>query len=160
MSKIFPGRYTARIEGPFVIFLIGMRVNRLLAFNKWMPTAAAMGPMLRELFANPESGFLGAHSSVYWRGVMVTQYWRSFDHLLAYAQARDANHLPAWTAFNRRVGTDGTVGIWHETYQVAAGQYETIYNNAPRMGLALAGTHIPATGPLREARLRMNPGEQ
>lgn len=155
MSKVFPGRYTAHIEGPFVVFLIGMRINRLLALNKWMPTAAAMGPMLRELYTNPDSGFLCARTSVYWRGVMVTQYWRSFDHLIAYAQARDANHLPAWTAFNRRVGTDGTVAIWHETYQVAAGQYECIYNNAPRMGLALAGDHIPATGHLREARSRM-----
>lgn len=160
MSKVFAGRYTAQIDGPFVVFLIGMRINRLLAFNKWMPTAKAMGPMLRELYANPDSGFLGAHTSVYWRGAMLTQYWRSFDHLTAYAQARNANHLPAWTAFNRRVGTDGTVGIWHETYQVAAGQFETIYNNMPRMGLALAGAHIPATGHLREARSRMNPGNE
>lgn len=157
MSKIFPGRYASQIEGPFVVFLIGMRINRLLSVHKWMPTASAMGPMLRELYAHPESGFLAAHSAIYWRGIMVTQYWRSFEQLVAYAQARDSQHLPAWKAFNQRVGDDGTVGIWHETYQVAAGQYECIYANMPRMGLALAGTHVLASGHLRDARSRMNP---
>ena len=58
-------------------------------------------------------------------------------------------------SFNQRVGEDGTVGIWHETYQVAAGQYECVYNNMPRFGLAIAGTHEPAIGHLREARSRM-----
>jgi len=158
MTKICPGRYTAQIEGPFVVFLIGMRVNRLLAFNKWIPALGAMSPMIRELYAQPESGFLSAHTSVYWRGVMVTQYWRSFDQLVAYAHARDAKHLPAWKAFNQRVGEGGSVGVWHETYQVAAGQSECIYANTPRMGLAVAAAHVPATGHLRDARSRMEPG--
>jgi len=35
--------------------------------------------LLRELYANPSLGFLSAHASVYWRGAMVIQYWRSFD---------------------------------------------------------------------------------
>jgi len=60
-------------------------------------------------------------------------------------------------AFNQRVGDDGTVGIWHETYQVANGKYESIYANMPRFGLAVAGTHEPATGHLRDARTRMDP---
>jgi hypothetical protein len=82
---------------------------------------------------------------------MMTQYWRSFDHLVDYAQARNAAHLPAWKAFNQSVGDDGSVGIWHEPYQVAAGQYECIYANMPRFGLALAGTHEPVTGPAKPA---------
>jgi hypothetical protein len=155
MPALFAGRYSTRIEGPFVVFLIGFRINRLLAVNKWLPVGKAMGPMLKELYANPSLGLLAAHSSVYWRGVMVTQYWRSFDHLVAYAQSRDAVHLPAWKAFNQSVGSDGTVGIWHETYQVANGQYECVYGNMPRFGLAVAGTHEPATGHLRDARARM-----
>jgi hypothetical protein len=157
MSTLYPGRYSTSLEGPFVVFLIGFRINRLLAINKWLPVAKAMGPMLAELHANPSLGFLSAHSSLYWRGIMVTQYWRSFGHLVDYAQARDATHLPAWKAFNQRVGSDGTVGIWHETYQVANGQYESIYANMPRFGLAVAGTHVPATGHLRDARSRMQP---
>jgi Domain of unknown function (DUF4188) len=152
---LYPGRYTASIEGPFVVFLIGFRINRLLAVRKWLPVGKAMGPMLEELYANPSLGFLGAHTSLYWRGVMVTQYWRSFEHLVAYAQSRDAAHLPAWKAFNQSIGSDGTVGIWHETYQAADHRYECVYANMPRFGLALAGGHEPATGHLRDARSRM-----
>ena len=158
MPTIHAGRFTTHIDGPFVVFLIGLRINRLLAVNKWLPTAKAMGPMLSELYAHPELGFLGGFSSVYFPGVMVTQYWRSFDHLVDYAQSRNASHLPAWKAFNQNIGGDGTVGIWHETYQVAAGQYECVYANMPRFGLAQAGgTHEPAAGHLHDARTRMAP---
>jgi hypothetical protein len=156
MPTLFPGRYSTMIEGPFVVFIIGFRINRLFAINKWLPVARAMGPMLKELYAIPSLGLLAAFSSVYWPGVMVTQYWRSFDQLVDYAQSRDAVHLPAWKAFNQSVGSNGTVGIWHETYQVANGQYECVYANMPRFGLAVAGTHETATGHLRDARSRMN----
>ena len=139
ISKIFPGRYAAEMEGSFVVFVIGMRINRLLAVRKWVPVARAMGPMIQELMANKDLGFLHAEVSVAWREVRMIQYWRSFEHLHAYAAARDAKHLPAWSAFNRSVGADGTVGIWHETYEVAAGRYECIYANMPRFGLAVAG---------------------
>lgn len=133
-----------RSTAPFVVFLIGFRINRLLAVRQWLPVAKAMGPMLCELRANPSLGLLSARAPVYWRGAMLVQYWQIFDHLIAYAQARDAAHLPGWKAFNQSVGNDGTVGIWHETYQVAAGQYEAIYANMPRYGLAAVGRHPDA----------------
>ena len=104
MGAIFPGRFAATLEGPFVIFVIGMRVNRLLAVHKWLPVAQAMGPMLEELTRNPELGFLHAEPALKWRSVMLLQYWRSFEHLHRYASMRQAKHLPAWAAFNRRVG--------------------------------------------------------
>ena len=49
MASIFPGRYTAQNDEPFVVFLIGFRVNRWLALRKWMRVAAAMPPMIAEL---------------------------------------------------------------------------------------------------------------
>lgn len=52
----------------------------------------------------------------------MVQYWRSMDQLLAYAKNKTAAHLPAWQAFNKAVGTDGSVGIWHETYAASARQ--------------------------------------
>jgi hypothetical protein len=159
VAKIFAGRYTARMNGPFVVFIIGLRVNRLLALNKWVPTAKSMGPMLRELYADKTLGFLGAETSIGWRGVTMIQYWRSFEHLHAYAHARDAAHLPAWAAFNRSIGSDGTVGIWHETYQVAAGGYECVYANMPRFGLAAAAEHVPVVGRLGSAKGRMGQEE-
>ena len=155
MAQLFPGRFTAKIEGPFVVFLIGVRVNRLLAVGKWLPVTRAMPRMLEELRRRPELGLLHAEFAVTWRGAMVLQYWRSFEHLHAYASMRDAQHLPAWAAFNRSVGSDGTVGIWHETYEVAAGRFETVYANMPRWGLSGAGEHVPAVGRMSTARERM-----
>jgi Domain of unknown function (DUF4188) len=47
MSRVFPGRYTAEIDEPLVVFLIGMGVNRIFAIRKWLPTAQAMTKKLR-----------------------------------------------------------------------------------------------------------------
>jgi hypothetical protein len=155
MASIFPGRYTAQNDEPFVVFLIGFRVNRWLALRKWMRVAAAMPPMIAELRRNPALGLLHAQYFVYWRGVGVIQYWRSFEQLHAYAHARDAAHLPAWAEFNRRIGGNGVVGIWHETYTVSPGQYESIYANMPRFGLGSAVPHVPVTGCMDSARARI-----
>ena len=155
MTSIFPGRYTALSGEPFVVFLIGFRVNRWLALREWTRVAAAMPPMIAELRRDPALGLLHAQYFVYWRGVGVVQYWRSFEQLHAYAHARDARHLPAWAEFNRRIGGDGSVGIWHETYTVASGQHESIYVNMPRFGLGGAVEHVPVTGKLESARSRI-----
>lgn len=159
MASVIPGRFTAHKEEPFVVFLIGIRVNRLLAFKKWVPTARAMGPMLRELYDNSQKGFLGAEQFFYWPGAALVQYWRSFDDLERFARDPDDPHFPAWRRFNETVGTDGSVGIWHETYAVEAGRHETIYNNMPLFGLAKATEHVPARGRLETARRRMRQGE-
>jgi hypothetical protein len=159
MAQIFPGRYTAQIEGSFVVFLIGMRVNRIFSFHKWIPVAKAMPGMIKELYQDKESGFLGAQYFVNLPGVSVLQYWRSFEHLHRYAHARDALHLPAWAAFNRAVGNNGSVGIWHETYEVQAGKYETVYANMPRFGLAQAAQHLAVTSRSNSAKDRMRKDE-
>jgi hypothetical protein len=159
MARVFAGRFSATIDGPFVVFLIGMRVNKLWAVNKWLPVARAMPPMLRELNANKDLGFLHAEFAFTWRGVATIQYWRSFEQLHAYAHAREAKHLPAWAAFNRSVGGDGSVGVWHETYQVAKGGYECVYANMPQWGLAGAGEHVPAVGRMKDAKTRMEQPE-
>ena len=159
MAPIFPGRYTAQSTEPFVVFLIGMRVNKIFALRRWTRVAAAMPPMIAELERNPALGMLHAQFFVYWRGVGVIQYWRSFDDLHAYAHNKSAAHLPAWAEFNRRVGADGSVGIWHETYKVAPGQSESIYANMPRFGLASATERVPVTGGLDTARQRIGERE-
>ncbi|MEI7969116.1 MAG: DUF4188 domain-containing protein [Betaproteobacteria bacterium] len=155
MSGVFPGRFTAQIDGPFVVFIIGMRVNRLLAVHKWVPVARAMGPMLQQLLRHPELGLLHAETFLYWRGVVLVQYWRSFEQLERFARDPSATHLEAWKRFNRAVGGNGSVGIWHETYRVEANQYECVYGNMPRMGLARAGWHGPVTSARETARRRM-----
>jgi hypothetical protein len=155
MAEIYKGRFAAQIEGDFVVFLIGMRVNRLLAFSKWFPVTQAMPRMLKELFQHPELGLLHASSALSGRTIAMTQYWRSFEHLHAYAHAKDKAHLPAWAEFNRLVGGNGAVGIFHETYMVKAGGYEAVYANMPRYGLARAGEMVPAVGRMQSAKTRL-----
>ena len=155
MPQIFPGRFTAAIDGPFVVFLIGMRINQPLAVRKWLPTAAAMRPMLRSLYQNPESGFLGGEGFLYSGGVGLIQYWRSAEDLERFAHSPSEPHLKAWQRFNKAVGKDGSVGIWHETYQVAAGAYEAIYANMPRFGLAAATAQVPVGKRGETARERL-----
>jgi hypothetical protein len=155
MPQIFSGRYTANIEEPFVVFLIGVRINKFWALHKWIPTVPAMAPMLSTLFKDPSKGLLAGHVWMRWREVMVVQYWKTFDALETFARAASDPHLPAWKAFNQTVGADGSVGIWHETYLVGAKQYECIYGNMPRFGLAVAGQHVEAVGNRETARLRM-----
>ena len=84
------------------------------------------------------------------------QYWRSFDHLEAYARARDKEHWPAWVAFNKRMkDSRGDVGIWHETYLIRAGEYENIYSGMPLMGLAKASHRAEVTAEAESARERL-----
>ena len=154
MAKILKQRMTAKIEGDFVVFLIGMRINNFWAFNKWVPVAMKMPAMLKELSLNPESGFLGFQLS---GGIppMTVQYWRSFEHLEAYARSKDGKHFPAWVDFNKRIKKTAAVGIWHETYKVSAGNYETFYNNMPEYGLGKAGVLTPVSGKYETAAGRI-----
>ena len=139
---IHRGRFIASLDGDFVVFLIGMRVNRPWKVREWAPVASAMPRMLRWLDQHPEAGLLAWHNA--WiKGPAVVQYWRSFEHLDRFARAADEPHLPAWAQWNRMIRASGDVGIWHETYKVRAGEYESIYGNMPRIGLARAGSHVP-----------------
>jgi hypothetical protein len=147
-------RMTSRPQGEFALFLIGMRINKLLRLHKWAPVAEAMPRMLRELYSQPELGFL-SHEMWFSRTIILVQYWRSVEQLIEYAKARNAHHLPAWQSFNKAVGTDGSVGIWHETYRVQTGAYENVYVNMPAFGLGKVGPLVEARGGLQSAVGRM-----
>ena len=59
MGKVIPGRYTAHMDGSFVVFVIGFRINKWWAVHKWSPVMNAMSPMLQELYRNKEElGFM------------------------------------------------------------------------------------------------------
>ena len=162
MSAIFPGRMTARREGPFILFLIGMRVHRPWAPWEWLPVFSAMPAMMREVAENPDSGFLGAETFLSLTNPLIVQYWKDFDSLLAYAHDRNGKHFPAWARFNRKVGGSGRIGIWHETYRIEAGACETIYGNMPLTGLATTrgAVHAKAEGRLAGAKERMGAAQQ
>ncbi len=150
-------RLTAHLEGEFVVFLIGMRVNRPWKIHKWLPVVLAMPRMIKELLSKPDSGLLG-YEMWFARTTIMVQYWRSTEQLLAYAKNRDAEHLPAWKAFNQAVGTNGDVGIWHETYVASPGSFENVYVNMPAFGLGKAGTLLPASGNRETAKDRLRAG--
>ena len=153
MAEIFPGRYTADVEGDFVVFLIGMRVNKPWKLKKVAFMLGTMPKLLKELDADPSLGCLSSrqvlHSPI---APVVMQIWRSFEELEAFAAAQTHNAM--WKRFFELVELDGDIGIWHETYRVRAGEYECIYGNMPRFGLAVAGEHL-GLGSASRARGRL-----
>ncbi len=161
MAKIVPGYVTAEIEGDFVVFLIGMRINKWWKLHKWIPVASAMGPMLRELMRRKELGLLHFSTWIGPRGPLLVQYWRSVEQLEDFAKDARLPHRPAWKRWNKAVGDSGDVGIWHETYVVRDGTFEVLYGNMPAFGLAAAGEPVPLTRATRSAagRRATNAGE-
>lgn len=142
MASINKGRWTAEIEGDFVVFIIGPRLNQW-----WRPIRSlrdlggrrSMNYMLKYLTDHPEKGLLGYQTF----GLANVQYWRSFEHLEAFAKNTDDPHLEPWRNFWRRVGKSGRTGIWHETFLVRDGEYEAIYGNMPPHGLGKAAKLVP-----------------
>jgi hypothetical protein len=59
-------------------------------------------------------------------GFANVQYWRSFEHLEAFAKDKDDPHLDVW-----------------RTYLVRDGEYEAIYGNMPPRGLGKASRLVP-----------------
>lgn len=152
-KKIYSGCYTVDSKEDIVVFIIGMRINKLFSFSKWLPVFMAMPPMIKELYLNRELGFLHIEISFSWKTITLLQYWKSFEQLEFYAKG--ALHLKAWKKFNQRIGSDGTVGIYHETYKVEENAYESIYANMPLFGLAKAKGHRPVNRGLESARERL-----
>jgi hypothetical protein len=143
----------AEIEGDFVVFLIGARFDKLHLARSIVDLGGRRGMkhMLDHLVAHPETGLLAYEMGL----PTIVQYWRSFDHLEAFAKDQDAPHLDAWRQYWRRVGRSSRTGIWHETYLVQAGQYEAVYGNMPARGLGKAGRLVPASeASTARARLR------
>lgn len=154
MTETIDQRIAANISGDFVVFLIGARINRWWKLPAFLRVGKAMSRMIEELKKNPQLGLLHVES---WggRASIMVQYWRTFEDLHAYARNTESEHLPAWADFNRTISSNGDIGIWHETYMVAANQYEAVYNNMPEFGLARAGGWIPAEGTNKTARGRL-----
>jgi hypothetical protein len=148
------GRFTADIEGDFVVFLIGMRFNHPLRVHKWWPVFTAMPTMIRALHQHPELGCLGTQNWI-GRTTLLLQYWRDFDSLNQFARDKDLPHLDPWRRFNRAVRDSGDVGIWHETFRVRAGEYEAVYGNMPVFGLAAASRSLPVGRKAESAAARI-----
>ncbi|MEY4451953.1 MAG: hypothetical protein RLZZ380_1074 [Actinomycetota bacterium] len=158
MAKVLKERMTSVSNEGFVVFLIGMRVNNVFAIHRWLPVFMAMARMLPELFKNPELGF---KSYQMWLGrtLILVQYWESAEKLIAYSKATDAEHLPAWKAFNKAARSTNAVGIYHETYVIDPGKTENVYVNMPPFGFGKVGKLQPVTGKRNSARQRLGASE-
>ena len=153
MADLAGRRMTVEIDGDFVVFLIGARINNRLHVARSLLDLGGrrgMKHMLDYLVAHPDKGLLAYELGF----PTVVQYWRSFEQLEAFAKDKDDPHLEAWRQFWRRVGRSGRTGIWHETYLVKAGQYEAVYGNMPPHGLGKAGRLLPV-GESSSARTRI-----
>ena len=158
MAKLLNDRLSAEMAEDFVVFAIGMRINRFWKVWKWFPVFLAMPPMLREQEADLSIGLLSSRFMFGFRNIGVLQHWRSTEALHAYAHGPGRLHLAAWQKFNARIGTSGDVGIWHETYAVPAARMEAIFVNMPAYGLGLAGKLFPAKGDRASAAKRLRRG--
>lgn len=157
MAKINNGRYSADYgaDGK-VLFLIGMRINRLWQFWKWVPVFLAMGKMLIELQKDPTLGLVGKpRTFLSGRTILVWQYWESFEKLATFSRSSDNMHLPAWRSFNKKIRDNGAVGIYHETVILADDRVETVYGNMPTFGLATVTGAVPAAKRGQTAQTRL-----
>ena len=144
MGDVRQGRWTTKVEGDFVVFLIGARLqptHPLRSMRDLGGFTRGMPQMLKYLMAHPEKGLLGYQLSGI--SLMNVQYWRSFEHLERFAKDESDPHLATWRSYWKRLGKANRTGIWHETFLVRAGEYEAIYGNMPPYGLGRAGDLVP-----------------
>ncbi|MBV9830333.1 MAG: DUF4188 domain-containing protein [Marmoricola sp.] len=141
MSEVNQGRWAARLDGDFVVFIIGTRVDWRHPIRWFRDVGGIMGMpyMLSELEKHPEHGLLGYQSF----GLANVQYWRSFEDLERWAADPVLPHKPALQKYWKRVGRSPRSGIWHETFLVRDGEYEAIYGNMPPRGLGKAAELVP-----------------
>jgi hypothetical protein len=150
-------RLTVPPNQRFTVFLIGMRVNKWWLAPISFVVARAMFRMMRELSSKPDSPLL-AFESYGGRTTLMVQYWRSKEDLLDYARSKEGQHVPAWRDWIKKWALGGAVGIWHETYDIEPGKYESVYHHMPAFGLGKVGPLIPAEGQLKTAAGRLAAG--
>ena len=135
-------RFTAKIAGDFVVFLIGAKIRKPWKVLSVVQVARAMQAMMKELEANPQLGYLGQEQYGGANGVQI-QYWRSQKHRMDYARSKDSVHLPAWRNFNQVIAKTNAVGIWHEAYEVRPETSHIVYRDMPAFGMGKAAGAEP-----------------
>lgn len=150
-------RVTVDIDQEFVVLLIGMRINKWWKINKWLPIALAMKKMVGELTESDaqQSGYLSGEYHTIGHPFIYVQYWRSYDHLESYASNKSYVHKETWHRYFKKVGLNGDVGIWHETYRIEPGKFESVYLNMPPFGLGRIAPLVSANSGRERSRGRM-----
>jgi hypothetical protein len=126
------GRKTALIKGDFAVFHIGARPNNTID-NKFKHIGDAMAAIQQELEDRPELGCLGTENYIgeNGQGTFTVQYWRSLEHLNAYARSSTNRHYSPWKRLMQIGRESSDIAFWHEAFEVKDGKYECIYVNCP-----------------------------
>ncbi len=144
-SAVFPdeeGKYGNKpSNSDLVVFHIGVRYNHPLGlFGKnGQVVADAFGNMIKELEAHAdEFGFLGASSyqslaAASKNELLIVCYFRNVDGLHTFAHSQ--YHMPTWQWWNKEYSKMPHIAIFHETYHVPAGNWESIHINSQISGI-------------------------
>lgn len=155
MNEVFPGRFTTGAPpAAAAVFLIGMRINTFRGLVKAGPIFTALPKMMRFLAQHPESGLLGS-ANWFGRTTILVSYWRSAADVQRFASDTSAPHAAAWRNFTQHIGSGPDIGVWHELYTIRPGDFEAVYLNMPKFGLAGATEHIPVGDGTRTSKQRM-----
>ncbi|WP_224336535.1 monooxygenase family protein [Haloprofundus halobius] len=112
MSSDIERRGTADVEGRLVVYINGMRLNKLRAIPQWVAAGRKRARMFERLEADPDSGFLGYQPAFMGlRTGAAIQYWRSLEDLQRFARDPNDLHVPAWNWYNEAVDDGGGVGF-------------------------------------------------
>ncbi len=130
------------MEDGFVIYINGMRLNKLRALPRYLMAGLKVGKMFDRLAADPDSGFLGYEPALMGpRHGAAIQYWRSLEDIRRFASDPGDMHVPAWQWFNER--DDGGLAFWSELYVIEPENYETFFRNVEGVGLSRFGRMVP-----------------
>ncbi|KAH8751525.1 hypothetical protein BGZ57DRAFT_951197 [Hyaloscypha finlandica] len=171
-DRVYVGRTTAQIvnddgsvpengcDKEIVVFLLGSCTNNAIdgRFDSdTLEVRDMFGDMWKELSDNREKwGFIGKTGTLLSTDVENTNsaawisYWRSLEHLQAFAQAEAHQKGLNWYM----KGKHPSVGIMHETYVVPAGNWETIYHNFVPFGLGQAKQPFKEADSMRKKGMR------
>jgi hypothetical protein len=137
-------------SSPIVVFHLGVRYNHPLGM--FAPGASQVGKFIFAMFESLEVeaqryGCLGMSP---WRGAerasnnstMLCFYFRDVEGLHAFAH--DKVHREAWDWWNKWVKETGHghLGIFHEVFRAAPGEWESVYVDMPPTMLGAADVQV------------------
>ena len=117
MAKVNNQRMTVEIEGDFVVFLIGMRINKPWKIHKWLPVFAGDAADAARSWRKAGVG-VSRLSAVSRRDRAVLAVVRA-PRSATRAIATRCTGRRGWRSTRSVRRGAGDVGIWHETYRVA-----------------------------------------
>lgn len=142
-SEIIRHPFTARCDGDFVVCLIGIRPNGANPFTKsFIEIGKVFRQMMSELESDRALGYMGGDiyigANQRKSSTLCVQYWRDYESLEKWTHTKMGIHLRTIMNYKQNHQNSGEYGVWHETYKIKDGDYESIYVNMPPIGLALA----------------------